>query len=101
MAAKMYAPEIIQLAAGSDAATVALYGMLAAVAVAVIGVIGQIVVARLTRDAEDDEEPRKKKSARTVSNEHKAWERWLLLQDVDPRKIITGYETYDEVKANL
>jgi hypothetical protein len=77
----------------SSTATIALYGMISALGVAIIGFLAQIVLARITNKADKE-----RRRSRTTSKEHEAWERWLLLQDVDPRKIITGYESYDDVK---
>lgn len=90
--------------------TIALYGMISALGVALIAIFGQIVVAHYNQaraknntaadedPSESDEGARIVKVPLRVSNEHEAWERFLLLNGIDPRRIKTGYENVEGVR---
>ena len=85
--------------ASSTAPTIALYAMISAIAVAVIGVIGSLLLARYNnRGNHNSNNQGRGNASQRVTREHEAWERWLLLNGLDPRKIRTGYETPDEVR---
>lgn len=72
---------------------VALIGMFSAIAVALItGAFALMGSRGLRRDGSPSSQ---------VALEHEAWERWFLLNDIDPRLILTGYETIDEVRRVL
>lgn len=73
----------------SQGQTYALYTMISAIAVALISVLGQLLMK--------DRRPRTEQRAVTAER-YEAIERFLLLNDIDPRKILTGYESMEEVR---
>lgn len=80
----------------NDTAAIALFSMIAALGVAVIGVAGQVILAKL--NLRNSSTPGNGSRRTAVSREHESWERWLLANGLDPRKIVTGYETVEEVR---
>jgi hypothetical protein len=70
-----------------------LYGAIAFVLVALIGAVSSYILARMTR-----RESHHSRGARRAARQHEAWERFLIGNGFDPRKIRTGYETLEEVR---
>jgi hypothetical protein len=70
---------------------VALYAMISALGVALIYGIFNFLTSRVGK-------PPSATTARKVTKEHQAFERFLIAQGFDPRKIKTGYESIEEVR---
>lgn len=80
-----------QTDSGTSSERVAYYGMWSALGVAFIGgvfALGKSYFGNAGTAAK----------TRRVVKEHEAWEKFLLLNQIDPRKIRTGYERMEEVR---
>lgn len=67
----------------------ALYGMVAALGTAFIYGVVSIITNKMGKVSGAP-------ASRKVAREHEAWERFLLMNGFDPRRIKTGYETMEE-----
>lgn len=82
--------------------TIALYSMISAIVVALLGFGAQIIVAKYNRgprpDTNEDGSTHRRRPIQEIDREHEAFERWLLLNGYDPRKIETGDEPIEMVR---
>lgn len=79
----------------AGAEKIALYTMVSAISVALLTGLFQLgkqfLVGRNTPVGNA-------RTVKMVAKQHEAWERWFLLNDIDPRKVKTGYESLEDVR---